>query len=91
VGLDFEARYRRDPSRVGAQVHYVAHREEVVADGRRCGLYGIGERYCVMKGDEAAIRKADGSTLSLVFRGRRIERDVSGGVGEEDYRLSRNA
>ena len=53
-----EARYHRDPSRVGAQVRYIAHREEGLTEGRRRELYGIGDRYRVMKGDERAIRKA---------------------------------
>ena len=39
-----EARYHRDPSRVGAQVRYIAHREEGLTDGRRRELYGIGDR-----------------------------------------------
>ena len=53
-----EARYHRDASRVGAQVRYIAHREEGLTDGRRRELYGIGDRYRAMKGDERAIRKA---------------------------------
>jgi hypothetical protein len=53
-----EARYHRDPSRVGDQVRYIAHREEGLTDGRRRELYGIGERYRAMRGDEREIRKA---------------------------------
>jgi len=53
-----EARYHRDPSRAGAQVRYIAHREEGLTDGLRRGLHGIGERYRAMRGDEQAIRKA---------------------------------
>ena len=53
-----EARYHRDPRRAGAQVRYIAHREEALTDGQRRELYGIGERYRAMKGDEHAIRKA---------------------------------
>jgi hypothetical protein len=53
-----EARYHRDPSRVGAQVRYISHREEGLTDGRRRELYGIGDRYRAMRGDEQAIRKA---------------------------------
>jgi hypothetical protein len=52
-----EARYHRDASRVGAQVRYIAHREEGLTDGRRRELYGIGDRYRTMKGDERAIPK----------------------------------
>jgi hypothetical protein len=53
-----EARYHRDPSRASAQVRYIAHREEGLTDGQRRELYGIGERYRAMRGDEHAIRKA---------------------------------
>ena len=53
-----EARYHRDPRRAGAQVRYIAHREEGLTDGRRRELYGIGQRYRALRGDEAAIRKA---------------------------------
>jgi len=53
-----EARYHRDPSRAGAQVRYIAHREEGLTDGHRRELYGIGERFRAMRGDEPAIRKA---------------------------------
>jgi hypothetical protein len=53
-----EARYHRDPSRAGAQVRYIAHREEGLTDGRQRELYGIGDRCRAMRGDEGAIRKA---------------------------------
>jgi hypothetical protein len=53
-----EARYHRDPSRAGAQVRYIAHREEGLTNGHRRELYGIGERFRTMRGDEPAIRKA---------------------------------
>jgi hypothetical protein len=53
-----EARYHREPARVGGQVHYISHREEGLTDGRRRELYGIGERYRALRGDEKAIRKA---------------------------------
>jgi hypothetical protein len=53
-----EARYHRDPRRAGAQVRYISHREEGLTDGRRRELYGIGERYRALRGDEPAIRKA---------------------------------
>lgn len=52
-----EARYHRDPSRAGAQVRYIAHREEGLTGGQRRELYGIGERYRAQRGDEQAIRK----------------------------------
>jgi hypothetical protein len=53
-----EACYHRDPSRVGAQVRYIAHREEGLTHGRRREIYGIGERYRALRGDEPAIREA---------------------------------
>src|SRR5438552_4848847 len=53
-----EARYHGDPRRAGAQVRYIAHREEGLTDGRRRELYGIGERYRALRGDEPAIRQA---------------------------------
>jgi hypothetical protein len=53
-----EARYHRNPGRVGAQVHYISHREEGLPDGRRRDIYGIGERYRALRGDEPAIRRA---------------------------------
>ena len=53
-----EARYHRDASRVGAQLRYISHREEGLTDGRRREIYGIGDRYRAMRGNELAIRKA---------------------------------
>jgi hypothetical protein len=53
-----EARYHNSPKRAGSQVRYISHREEALADGRRRELYGIGERYRVLRGDEKAIRNA---------------------------------
>jgi hypothetical protein len=53
-----EARYHRSPDRAAGQVRYIAHREEGLTDGRRRELYGIGERYCGLRGDESAIRRA---------------------------------
>ena len=53
-----EARYHSDPARAGGQVRYIAHREEGLTDGQRRELYGIGERYRALRGDEKAIRKA---------------------------------
>ena len=53
-----EARYHRDPSRAGAQVRYIAHREEGLTDGQQREPYGIGDRYRALRGDERAIRKA---------------------------------
>jgi hypothetical protein len=36
----------------------MAHREEGLTDGGRREIYGIGERYRALKGDEPAIRRA---------------------------------
>src|SRR5258706_11226832 len=53
-----EARYHRSPDRAAGQVRYIAHREEGLTDGRRRELYGIGDRYRALRGDEPAIRQA---------------------------------
>src|SRR2546427_12680442 len=53
-----EARYQRDPDRVGGQVRYIANREERLTDGQRRELYGIAERYRSFRGDERSIRRA---------------------------------
>lgn len=53
-----EARYHRSPDRAAGQVRYIAHREEGLTDGRRRELFGIGERYRALRGDEPAIRRA---------------------------------
>jgi hypothetical protein len=53
-----EARYHRDPRRAGAQVRYIAHREEGLTNGQSRELYGFGERYRALRGDESAIRRA---------------------------------
>jgi len=61
-----EARFHRDPGRAAGQVRYIAHREEGLTDGRRRELYGIGDQYRALRGDEAAIRealRADGRSL----------------------------
>ncbi len=52
-----EARYHRSPDRAAGQVRYIAHREEGLTDGRRRELFGIGERYRALRGDEPAIRR----------------------------------
>ncbi len=51
-----EARYHRDPSRVGAQVHYISHREEGLVGGQRRELFGIGVRYRALRAP-ALVRK----------------------------------
>src|SRR5437899_10787703 len=52
-----EARYHRSPDRAAGHVRYIAHREEGLTDGRRRELYGIGQRYRALRGDEPAIRQ----------------------------------
>src|SRR5882672_6648876 len=68
-----EARYHRSPDRAAGQVRYIAHREEGLTDGRRRDLYGIGERYRALRGDEPAIRRflrddAQGLRSPVYFR-----------------------
>jgi hypothetical protein len=68
-----EARYHRSPTRATGQVRYIAHREEGLTDGRRRDLYGIGERYRALRGDEPAIRRflredAQGLRSPVYFR-----------------------
>jgi hypothetical protein len=41
--------------KVGETVRYVAHREETLPEGCTRELYGIGQRYRGLRGDEAAI------------------------------------
>jgi len=53
-----EARYHRSPERAAGQVRYIAHREEGLTDGRSRELYGIGDQYRALRGDESAIRRA---------------------------------
>jgi hypothetical protein len=52
-----EARYHTQPSRAGAQVRYIAHREPGLHEATPRKLWGIGERYRGLKGDETAIRR----------------------------------
>jgi hypothetical protein len=53
-----EAQYHRSPQRVPGQIHYISHREERLPDGRRRQLFGIGDRYKALRGDEKAIERA---------------------------------
>jgi hypothetical protein len=53
-----EARYHRNPERVPAQIRYISHREERLPSGERRELFGIGDRYRALRGDEKAIEKA---------------------------------
>jgi hypothetical protein len=53
-----EARYHRNPDKVPQQIRYISHREERLPSGERRELYGIGDRYRALRGDEKAIEKA---------------------------------
>jgi hypothetical protein len=53
-----EARYHRNPDKVPQQIRYISHREERLPSGERRELFGIGERYRALRGDEKAIEKA---------------------------------
>jgi hypothetical protein len=50
-----EARYHRNPSKVPQQIRYISHREERLQGGERRELFGIGDRYKALRGDEKAI------------------------------------
>jgi hypothetical protein len=53
-----EARYHRNPDKVPQQIRYISHREERLPSGERRELFGIGDRYKALQGDEKAIEKA---------------------------------
>ena len=53
-----EARYHRKPDKVPQQIHYISHREERLQGGERRELFGIGDRYRALRGDEKAIQRA---------------------------------
>ena len=53
-----EARYHRNPEKVSQQIRYISHREERLPSGDRRELFGIGDRYKALRGDEKAIEKA---------------------------------
>jgi hypothetical protein len=53
-----EARYHRNPEKVPQQIRYISHREERLPSGERRELFGIGDRYRALRGDEKAIEKA---------------------------------
>jgi hypothetical protein len=53
-----EARYHRNPEKVPQQIRYISHREERLQGGERRELFGIGDRYRALRGDEKAIDKA---------------------------------
>jgi hypothetical protein len=53
-----EARYHRNPDKVPQQIRYISHREERLPSGERRELFGIGDRYKALRGDEKAIERA---------------------------------
>jgi len=53
-----EARYHRNPDKVPQQIRYISHREERLPSGERRDLFGIGDRYRALRGDEKAIERA---------------------------------
>jgi len=53
-----EARYHRDPEKVPQQIRYISHREERLPSGERRELFGVGDRYRALRGDEKAIEKS---------------------------------
>jgi hypothetical protein len=53
-----EARYHRNPEKVPGQIRYISHREERLPSGERRELFGVGDRYRALRGDEKAIEKA---------------------------------
>jgi hypothetical protein len=53
-----EARYHRNPDKMPQQIRYISHREERLPGGERRELFGIGDRYRALRGDEKAIEKA---------------------------------
>jgi hypothetical protein len=53
-----EARYHRNPEKVPQQIRYISHREERLPSGERRELFGIGDRYKALRGDEKAIERA---------------------------------
>src|SRR6266446_687345 len=53
-----EAHYHRNPDKVPQQIRYISHREERLPSGERRELFGIGDRYRALRGDEKAIEKA---------------------------------
>jgi len=52
-----EARYHRNPEGVPQQIRYISHREERLPSGERRELFGVGDRYKALRGDEKAIER----------------------------------
>jgi len=64
-----EARYHRNPDKMPQQIRYISHREERLPGGKRRELFGIGDRYRALRGDEKA--RADRRTIIYLFVRRR--------------------
>jgi hypothetical protein len=52
-----EARYHRSPAKVPQQIKYMSHREEGLHGGECRELFGIGDRYKALRGNEQAIQR----------------------------------
>ena len=53
-----EARYHRSPGKAPQPIRYISHREERLQGGQRRELFGIGDRYKGLRGEEKAIERA---------------------------------
>ena len=53
-----EANYDHSLGKNTGRIEYISHREEQLREGRTRQLYGIGERYRALRGEERAIKRA---------------------------------
>jgi hypothetical protein len=68
-----QVNYDRNLGKNIGRIAYISHREEQLREGRTRPLYGIGERYRALRGDERAIklalaRDAEGLRRPVFFR-----------------------
>jgi hypothetical protein len=68
-----QVNYDRNLGKNLGRIAYISHREEQLREGRTRPLYGIGERYRALRGDERAIklafcRDAEGLRRPVFFR-----------------------
>ena len=68
-----EINYDRNVQRNLGRIAYISHREEKLRGGQTRQLYGIGDRYRVLRGDERAIKRtfmqdAEGLRRPVFFR-----------------------
>ncbi len=68
-----QVNYDRNLGKNIGRIGYISHREEELREGRTRPLYGIGERYRALRGDERAIklafaRDAEGLRRPVFFR-----------------------